>query len=206
MPLHRPSICQLARTASVLVFVATSGCASLNLRTRGGGPVVQEMAPAFRLRAMTGNDISLTDVLAQGPVVLVFYESSKSSHCRKQLDEFNRNLGEFRRRGAILLAVSADSPETSAQLAKDLHLAFPLLSDPSLETIQAYGMARMEKDAAVPGIFIIPQSGRIYWKYVSEAMGDRPSLRWVLYILDDALGQTSESLKPGAVFPHQQKF
>lgn len=72
------------------------------------------------------------------------------------------------------MAISADPPEDSAALIKDKGISIPLLSDPGLKTISAYGVAMEGRDIAVPSVFIITKSKKIHWKYIGEDMADRP--------------------------------
>ena len=59
-------------------------------------------------------------------------------------------------------------------------LTLPLLSDPEMKIISAYGVAMDGEDIAVPATFIIDQERRIRWKYVGENMTDRPDSRGLL--------------------------
>jgi peroxiredoxin len=47
---------------------------------------------------------------------------------------------EFGRRGARVFGVVVDPVATNAELARDAGLAFPILSDPDLRTVDAYGL------------------------------------------------------------------
>lgn len=44
----------------------------------------------------------------------------------------------------MILACSADSPETLAKFAAKQRIPFPLLSDPEFKAIEAYGARRMK--------------------------------------------------------------
>ena len=52
--------------------------------------------------------------------------------------ELQRQLEALTRLGVQPVAVSADSPQSSAALAASLGLGFPVLGDPSLEVISAW--------------------------------------------------------------------
>jgi len=56
----------------------------------------------------------------------------------------------------------------------------PLLADPTLTVIQAYGTAMEGKDIAVPSTFIVGTDRTILWKYIGETMADRPSEEEIL--------------------------
>lgn len=73
-----------------------------------------------------------------------------------------------------MVAISVDSAEDSRELIEDLDLTIPLLSDPQMEAISAYGVAMEGEDIAVPATFIVEQDRTIHWQHVGETMADRP--------------------------------
>jgi peroxiredoxin len=73
-----------------------------------------------------------------------------------------------------------DLPETSKKLHRRLNLDFPLLSDPEMKVIKAYGVAMDGRDIAVPSIFILDSQRRIVWSDVSDDFTDRPGVGEVL--------------------------
>jgi peroxiredoxin len=79
-----------------------------------------------------------------------------------------------------LVAVSADTQEDSRGFIKDLGLRVPLLADPELKVISAYGVAMEGKDIAVPSTFVLDRTGAIRWRYVGENMKDRPAAQILL--------------------------
>ena len=73
-----------------------------------------------------------------------------------------------------MVAVSADPQDESAGFIADSGITIPLLSDPRLEAISAYGVAMKGGDIAVPAAFVINQKGTITFSYIGESMADRP--------------------------------
>jgi peroxiredoxin len=96
---------------------------------------------------------------------------------------------QFDKQGIGLAAISADPQEDSAEFIEEKGIAVPLLSDPTLEAISAYGVAMEGRDIAVPATFIVSRDKRILWKYVGENMADRPSEQEVLKMAVDAKGK-----------------
>lgn len=72
-------------------------------------------------------------------VVLYFYPKDDTPGCTKEACNFRDNLSTLTQKGIIVLGVSKDSPASHKKFAEKYHLNFPLLSDPSAETIKAYG-------------------------------------------------------------------
>ncbi len=74
-----------------------------------------------------------------------------------------------------LCAISVDAAADSQKLTQRLSLTFPLLSDPDMRVIKAYGVAMKGQDIAVPATFIIRRDRQIAWRHVGETQADRPS-------------------------------
>ncbi len=86
-------------------------------------------------------------------------------------------------RGAVLLAISADSPFCHAAFAEARQFPFPLLSDVHRATIAAYGVLDDERNVAYRSTFIVDRTGHLRW---SQA-GDREMVRdgrEILRVLD----------------------
>jgi peroxiredoxin len=97
-------------------------------------------APLFTLPDARGGEVALADLLADGPVVLVFYRGAWCPYCNLQLAAFQGALDEIRAAGAELVAVSPQTPDQSLTLAEQRSLAFPVLSDAGNSVARAYGL------------------------------------------------------------------
>jgi len=67
-----------------------------------------------------------------------------------------------------------DSQADSAEFVRKQGATFPVLSDPDMKVITAYGVAMKGRDIAVPSTFIIDRHKNIRWRYVGETQADRP--------------------------------
>ncbi len=67
-----------------------------------------------------------------------------------------------------------DPPWRSRKLAARLGLTFPLLSDPGLKIIDAYGVQDPGNETAWPAVYVLAPSGRIVWRHLSETYKRRP--------------------------------
>ena len=75
--------------------------------------------------------------------------------------------------GAEVLAVSVDSPEQNGNVVEKAKLDFSILSDPTCEMIDAYGVrhigASMDGgDIARPAVFLVDDGGKISWRRVTD--------------------------------------
>jgi peroxiredoxin len=65
-------------------------------------------------------------------------------------------------------------------MAKDLGLTFPLLSDPDLHVIRAYGAEHVGHSIARPSVFVIDRAGVIRYEHVGAGMADQPPVDVIL--------------------------
>jgi peroxiredoxin len=98
--------------------------------------------------------------------------------------ELQRHQAEFAARSIRVVGISVDPVEKSRDLAKDLGLGFPLLSDPEMKVIRAYGVADESNDIAWPAEFLLDAGGRIRWRVTAISVGTRPSAADVLRAFD----------------------
>ena len=94
-------------------------------------------APAFEGVDQDGMTVKLSDFKGK-KVVLYFYPKDDTPGCTKEACSFQENLSALKKKGAVLLGVSADSASSHAKFAAKYDLSFPLLSDEKKEVLKAY--------------------------------------------------------------------
>ena len=104
-------------------------------------------APGFRLPDARGGDVALDELLASGPVVLVFYRGAWCPYCNLQLAAFQGALADIRAAGATLVAVSPQTPDQSLTFAEQKALEFPVLSDAGNAVADTYGLVYTQSEA-----------------------------------------------------------
>ncbi len=107
-------------------------------------------APDFILPDARGNAVTLSHLLAQGPVVMTFYRGQWCPYCHLQLRAYQHALPLMQARGVFLLAVSPQTPDHSRALAEKLELTFALLSDMGNQVARQFGLV-FTIDEAVRG-------------------------------------------------------
>jgi peroxiredoxin len=112
-----------------------------------GAPGVGDRAPAFRLPDARGGEVVLGDLLADGPVVLVFYRGAWCPYCNLQLAAFQSALADISAAGAALVAVSPQTPDQSLTVAERHALEFPVLSDAGNAVARDYGLVFTQSEA-----------------------------------------------------------
>ena len=100
---------------------------------------IGQKAPDFKLPSGDGKELSLKD-FAGKKIVLYFYPKDNTSGCTKEACSFENNLTAIKKKGAVVIGVSADSIDSHAKFAEKYGLSFPLLSDEKKEIIKAYGV------------------------------------------------------------------
>ena len=102
------------------------------------GLKVGSRAPDFSLPDAHGNQVRLSSLLEQGPVIVTFYRGAWCPYCNLQLKALRESLPHFERHGAQLVAISPQTPDRSlAQLERDGH-PFAVLSDLDDSVMKAY--------------------------------------------------------------------
>jgi len=102
-----------------------------------------------------------------------------------QLREFAEHKADFDRASARLVAVSVDDQE-HARLVFDKQVGrrFPILSDPDLSAVRAYGLVHTQGhaggDIAIRATIIIDREGIERWRRASESVPDIPKSTDVL--------------------------
>ena len=119
--------------------------ADMELATSGGiaGRALKagDHAVDFRLPEARGGFVRLRDLLPKGPVVLSFYRGGWCPYCNLELRALQKALPGINRLGAMLVAVSPQTPDESLSTAEKNELAFAVLSDVGSATARAYGIA-----------------------------------------------------------------
>jgi peroxiredoxin len=96
----------------------------------------------FTLPDATGSPVTLTELVADGPAVIVFYRGGWCPYCNLALRTYQTELlpqlGQY---GARLVAISPQSPDQSLSTAEKAELTFALLSDAGASLARKVGIA-----------------------------------------------------------------
>ncbi|BBY77509.1 putative peroxidoxin BcpB [Mycolicibacterium parafortuitum] len=96
----------------------------------------------FELPDQTGTTRTLTELLADGPIVLFFYPAAMTPGCTKEACHFRDLASEFAAAGATRVGISADSVDKQAQFADKQNFDYPLLSDTEGVVAEQFGVKR----------------------------------------------------------------
>ena len=101
-----------------------------------------DAVPDFELPDQTGTTHTLSELLADGPVVLFFYPAAMTYGCTKESCAFRDLDAEFKAVGARRVGISADTVEKQKQFDEKESLGFTLLSDPDRAVAELMGVKR----------------------------------------------------------------
>jgi peroxiredoxin Q/BCP len=101
-----------------------------------------DIAPDFQLPDEQGVQRSLTELLANGPVVLFFYPAAMTAGCTAESCHFRDLAKEFAEAGAQRVGISPDEVAKQAEFSAKNSFDFPLLSDPDGAVATQFGVRR----------------------------------------------------------------
>lgn len=105
---------------------------------------VGDKAPPFDCPDETGAKRALKDYKGK-TVILYFYPKDDTPGCTIEACEFRDALAQFKAKGAVILGVSPDTPESHKKFIAKFGLTFPLLSDADHKVCEAYGVWKQKK-------------------------------------------------------------
>jgi peroxiredoxin Q/BCP len=125
-------------------------------------PVAGTQAPEFTLATSDGSQVSLKDFKGKW-VVLYFYPKDMTSGCTMEAHNFQRDLAQYDKTGAVILGVSVDSADSHKEFCAKEGLTFKLLADPGGKVSSQYGSTMDYKGTtmAARNTFLINPEGKI---------------------------------------------
>ncbi len=142
-----------------------------------------DTAPDFTLPDADGKDVTLSSLRGQR-VIIYFYPAAMTPGCTKQACDFRDAKTDLSDAGYTVLGISPDNPAKLVKFRERDGLTFPLLSDPGLTVLKAYGaygekMLYGKKSVGViRSTFVIDADGKVDRAYYAvKATGHVARLR-----------------------------
>jgi len=154
------------------------------------GLSVGDKAPDVKLMTTDGEEVDLSTLYADGPLVVTFYRGGWCPHCNKALKGWAGRYDEITDAGGQFIAVTPEKPENAVNTLEKAHAGYRVLIDPEGDVGKAfrvqfqvdpktkkkyknYGIdveasnvnGRWELPA--PATFVIDTDGVIRWAYAS---------------------------------------
>ena len=103
-----------------------------------------QKAPDFILNDDQGKKVSLKDLKGK-EIVLYFYPKDMTPGCTQEACDFRDNWGAVKKKGAVVLGVSADPVKKHEAFKEKYELPFTLLSDEDKGMLKKYGVWKKKK-------------------------------------------------------------
>lgn len=97
-----------------------------------------------------GRPFDLAGLVARQPVILTFYRGGWCPYCNQELRAYQARLPEIRARGAALVAISPETPDSALGTAEKNSLDFTVLSDVGSHFAAALGIRFKLSEALRP--------------------------------------------------------
>jgi peroxiredoxin len=189
---------RIITVASTLLFVISG-----NAQKAPEGLFISSKAPDFKAKDQNGTEIRLKNLLKKGRVVLVFYRGHWCPYCNKTLARLQDSLSLIKDKGATLLAVSPEKPESIAKTSEKTKVEYSILHDDGLKIMKAYDVAfevpentitryknaglDIEKNNGdngkylpVPAVYIIDEESTVRYRFFDTDYKKRPSVKEIL--------------------------
>lgn len=136
--------------------------ASVFLVAADSMPQVGQAAPQFTLPSQDGSSVSLKDFRGKW-VIVYFYPKDKTPGCTIEAHNFQRDLAQYKKKKAVILGVSVDSPESHKEFCAEQSLTFKLLADTQKKVSAQYGsqIEMRGETIAARNTFLIDPEGNV---------------------------------------------
>ncbi|MDF1658211.1 MAG: peroxiredoxin-like family protein [Verrucomicrobiales bacterium] len=165
-------------------------------------------APDFTLPNAKGSEVTLSEKLAEGPVVLTWYRGGWCPYCNIQLAAYQKVLPQIEELGAQLIAISPEVPDKSLSTTEKNSLRFEVLSDVNSKVAKDYGLVfeltpEVEKlyadffdiveyngeeaarnELPLAATYVIAEDGTVAWAFLDADYTKRAEPRDIIDALD----------------------
>jgi len=147
---------------------------------------VGSAAPDFVLKTKTSEgleDVKLSDHLAKGPVVLLFFPLAFTGVCTSEMCDISAGLSAYQQLGAKVIGISVDSPFAQEAWAKANNIQITLVSDLNKTVTKAYDVVFPNLagvgDTAARAAFVIGKDGKVKYAEQTPTPKDLPDFEKV---------------------------
>lgn len=145
-----------------------------------------EQASDFTLQSTTGEEISLSDRLEDGPAVVLINRGHWCSFCAEQLQTFSEvEYDLWFNENVDVLPVVTDDVGPLVQMRDRYDLSLELLADPDGEVADQYSGTEETSHGltGVAGTYVVDEDGEIRYEQVADHPADRTFGNWVRYFI-----------------------
>ena len=187
----------------LFTIITLTSIFQLNAQQNPEGLFINSKAPDFKGKNQNNEEIRLKDLLKKGKVVLVFYRGQWCPYCNRQLSRLEDSLQLILDKGARLVAVTPEKPESISKTIEKTKAHYPIIFDKDLKIMKAFDVAfevpentlnrykssgldiesnngTNGKYLPVPAVYIINQQMEIIYRFFDTDYKKRPSVQELL--------------------------
>jgi len=143
---------------------------------------VGHQAPNFALPwaakdTISAEPITLSQLVADGPVLLAFYPADWSGGCTTEMCRFRDDFSRLADLGITVYGISGDYPYSHRAWADHHQFPFALLSDHRHDVSRSFGVFNEESGYTRRSVFLIGSDGVVHYVDLSFKAGDDTSYR-----------------------------
>lgn len=120
-----------------LLLITTSTFAQIDA-SKPEGLKVGDVAPAIAGTDQNGNKIMLSEILKNGPAVLIFYRGQWCPYCNKQLSQLNDSLSLITEKKGTVLTITPETTDNIKKTVEKTKASFSIVEDKGLAIMKAY--------------------------------------------------------------------
>lgn len=112
----------------------------MGLEPNGAPLEIGASAPDAPLYDLRGAEVSLRHFYGRAFTFIYFFPKANTHGCTQQACSLRDDFEPLTQRGATILGISSDRPETQRRFSEKLRLPFILLADPKHTAARAFGV------------------------------------------------------------------
>lgn len=168
------------------------------------GLELNTQAPNFKGVNQNGKLVDSKDILKDSSIVLIFYRGKWCPYCERHLSTLQDSIPLIQNKGAKVVVVSPEKPESSAQIISKTNASYDVVYDSnyiimkqfevaykiSKETVPKYRFfvkratrkanGNKEDMLPVPATYVINKSGKIVYKHYDKDYTTRSTVKAIL--------------------------
>lgn len=114
-------------------------------------------APEFKLPDDEGNEVTLSELLEDGPLILYFYPADFTPGCTREACSLRDIHDDIQAVGLSVVGISPQDVESHRRFREKYGLPFTLLSDPDKDVIRRYDVDGMFGVGVTRATYLIGQ-------------------------------------------------
>ena len=145
-----------------------------------------QQASDFTLQSTTGQEVTLSDRLEDGPAIVLINRGHWCSFCAEQLQTFSEvEYDLWFNENVDVLPVVTDEVGSLVQMRDRYDLSLELLADPDGEVADQYSGTEETGHGltGIAGTYVIDGDGEIRYEQVADHPADRTFGNWVRYFI-----------------------